>query len=159
MAWLPLFRPWSGDRELNRILNSAGKSSLRSLTLHVEHIQPAVELETDALESTGREKSEGFMQAEACFLIGGNNGNDTMVAELIGSPEQIQHEGAPDAATVEIGMNVDGIFDRETVGGPGMKRAEGSPADDGVFVMGDDYGMKDAVGGKPVMAFIRGGGG
>jgi hypothetical protein len=86
------------------------------LQLHVDHIEPAAELEADLLEMTDFLELEFRVKLNAGSLICVNSRDNDAVFQGAGAGNQFLEEQRANAESLVLVVNVDGIFDGASIG-------------------------------------------
>ena len=74
--------------------------------LHINNVEPAIELETDSLEVPDFFKVKLFVQGDSARLLRINSRDDGAMAKLAGADDQLPQNQRPDPATLLLMMNV-----------------------------------------------------
>jgi hypothetical protein len=128
--------------------------------LQVDGVEGAVEFEAGVFEAAGFDETGGAVEAEAWFLVGGDDGNDGAMAEGAGAMHEIVQEHFAQAAALVVGVDVEGVFDGEPPAGARVKGTERAPGEDVIILLidGDGDGMLGGAVGEPALAFFEGDG-
>lgn len=126
--------------------------------LHVDHIQPAAELEPDLAEEAHLLKTQARVQSDAGFVGGVDHGEDRMQAALCCGVDQRGKEARSETASAPVFGDVDGILRGEPVSDAVMETVEGAPTDDSIHgMLGDEDGVTIALMGvEPFKALFEG---
>src|SRR5262245_13345910 len=96
--------------------------SVLQQSLHVNHIQPSAEFETDLLQVSNFLTREPVVQSDAGGLVGVNSSDDRFVADHTGAINEVLKQERADAASMMFVMNVNRVLDGSAVGRTGMIR-------------------------------------
>ncbi|BFU96703.1 MAG: hypothetical protein NTNFB02_34250 [Nitrospira sp.] len=75
--------------------------------LHVDHMQPSIELVTDLMESTNLCEAGGGMKRNAGRLLGVDARNHRVMADRVRADDQVGQQGTADAFALVVVVNID----------------------------------------------------
>src|SRR5207248_729105 len=101
------------------------------LPLHQDDIDPPAEFETDRRQDPDRGETEPLMQADRAERLAAADHRDHLpVAELAAPRDHLFQQRSAEAAADFVGLDIDRILHRETIGDAWPKQAGIAIADD-----------------------------
>ena len=85
------------------------------MQFHIDHIEPATELEADLLEMSDLFKPEPRVQSDAGGLLSVHAGDDGVVAEAARANNQVLQQKRADAVPLVLVADIKRIFNRVPV--------------------------------------------